>query len=144
MPQFVVLSKASSDHNPLSSNSTQICPGDFALCWGSTCLPTNGSIEVNVNGGGIANYPEVSCYCPIIKDIVGIAHYKGGNMNGSCTPPPGYVWSLWADIKLYPQEWQNFSSIPSKMEAVDLFCPATNELIKTYSDCWSFKCARTG
>src|SRR6476620_6597120 len=65
----------------------EICKGRFALCAASTCQATGKYITVNVTGGGTAMFPEYDCTCPIL-DGPSIADLSGGNMKGSCTPPP--------------------------------------------------------
>ena len=71
-----------------------ICEGRFALCAASTCKATGKNITVNVTSGGTATFPEYDCTCPIL-DGPSLADLTGGNMQGSCTPPPGQIWSLY-------------------------------------------------
>ena len=42
----------------------QICEGKYALCAASTCMPTGGTIAVNVASGGTALFPEAACTGP--------------------------------------------------------------------------------
>src|SRR5580693_247403 len=39
----------------------QVCEGKYALCAASICTPTEGTIAVNVAGGGTALFPEAAC-----------------------------------------------------------------------------------
>jgi hypothetical protein len=93
-----------------------ICHGRFALCAASTCKATGKNITVNVTGGGTATFPEYDCTCPIL-DGPSIADLTGGNMQGSCTPPPGQIWSLYQPREHIPQAITNWNRAPSKSSA---------------------------
>jgi hypothetical protein len=116
-----------------------IWEGEFALCAASTCKPTGGTITVNVTGGGTATFPEVNCTCPIF-DGPNIADLKGGNMQGSCTPPNGQIWSTYQPRATIPQAITNWSRLPSKSHAPPQICGADLNLGNQLSNCFSFAC----
>jgi hypothetical protein len=105
----------------------KICEGEFALCAASTCTPTGGKITVNVIGGGTATFPEYNCTCPVF-DGPAIADLAGGNMEGSCTPPQGQIWSLYQPRLQIPQAITNWSRLPSKSFAPPLACDPGGEI----------------
>src|SRR5690242_13712911 len=76
----------------------KICTGRFALCAASTCKATGKFITVNVASGGTATFPEYDCTCPVLSGP-GIADLSGGNMQGSCEPPPNQIWSYYQPRK---------------------------------------------
>ena len=90
-----------------------ICQGRFALCAASTCKATGKNITVNVTGGGTATFPEYDCTCPNF-DGPSIADLTGGNPQGSCTPPPGQIWSLYQPREHIPQAITKWARAPSK------------------------------
>ncbi|MFL5289485.1 MAG: hypothetical protein ACJ8AW_53145 [Rhodopila sp.] len=121
----------------------EICNGRFALCAASTCQPTGRSITVNVTTGGTASFPEYDCTCPILTGPA-IADLTGGNMQGSCTPPPGQVWSLYAPRLQIPQaigEWQRTGP---ESTAPPLICKANLNLGDKLVNCFSFACTPAG
>lgn len=123
-----------------SLNGFTICYGDYALCAASTCTPTGGTIAVNTAGGGKANFPAATCACPILTGYA-IADLKGGNMQGSCAPPPGNgVWSLYAPMTDIPQAITNWSDSP----APAYICPASLGQGSQLANCFSFACTRAG
>ena len=92
----------------------QICHGYFALCAASTCKPTGGQITVRTATGGTATFPEADCTCPVILGP-SIANLAGGNMQGSCEPPPGQIWSTYQPRPNIPQALTNW--VPTLPEA---------------------------
>jgi hypothetical protein len=121
----------------------RICQGQFALCAASTCQETGRSITVKVTTGGTASFPEVDCTCPIFSGPA-IADVNGGNMQGSCAPPTGQVWSLFQPRRHIPQAINNWSRIPSKSLAPPLICSASLQLGNQLANCWSFACDPAG
>ncbi len=121
----------------------EICKGRFALCAASTCKATGKYITVNVTGGGTAMFPEYDCTCPIL-DGPSIADLSGGNMQGSCTPPPGQIWSLYQPRAHIPQAITNWSRLPSKSSAPPLVCKADLNLGEKLVNCFSFACDPAG
>jgi hypothetical protein len=117
----------------------QICRGYFALCAASTCQPTGGFITVRTATGGTATFPEANCTCPIIYGP-SIANLAGGNMQGSCTPPPNHIWSTYQPRPNIPQEITGWVPSPPEAAAPPLFCPKQlgrgNQLV----NCFSFLC----
>jgi hypothetical protein len=120
-----------------------ICQGPFALCAASTCQGTGKYITVNVTGGGTATFPEYDCTCPILEGP-SIADLTGGNMQGSCTPPPGQIWSLYQPRGHIPQAITNWSRAPSKSSAPPLICKADLNLGEKLVNCFSFACDPAG
>jgi len=114
------------------------CDGEYALCAASTCKPTNKMITGN---NGVA-YPEVECRCPILNGRA-IAETTAGNMKGSCTPTDSkHVWSLFAPKLFYPQEANNFSSLPWKQKVTVQKCDASLNLGAQSSNCFSWNCVK--
>jgi hypothetical protein len=114
------------------------CKGDYALCAASTCKPTGRTITGNT---GVA-YPEVECRCPILNGVA-IADTSAGNMKGTCAPTSNkHVWSLFAPKLYYPQEANNFSSLPWKQKAVVQACASSLNLGDKSSNCFSWNCVR--
>lgn len=75
--------------------------------------------------------------CPILNGR-SIADLDGGNMTGSCDPPPNGVWSTYAPLTEIPQEyttpaWQTVA-------ATSLTCPGAGQ----YAQCFSFSCVLDG
>ena len=127
----------------------QICTGEYALCASSTCTPvlnTDGSpklITVNVQGGGTAQYPEMSCTCPI-KTGPAIADVQGGNMTGSCVAPgKQQVWSFFAVAEHLPQAMNQWSRLPAKSKVTPQQCGASLNLGASFANCFSFACTET-
>ncbi|MGE3782541.1 MAG: hypothetical protein AB7H71_07355 [Alphaproteobacteria bacterium] len=120
-----------------------ICQGRFALCAASTCKPTGKTITVNVTSGGTAPFPEYDCTCPIV-DGPALADLAGGNMQGSCTPPPGQIWSLYQPREHIPQAITNWDRAPSKTSAPPLVCRKDLNLGNKLVNCFSFACNPAG
>jgi hypothetical protein len=86
---------------PVPIHDFRICTGDFALCAASTCTATGNTIDVNQ---ATTTFEESQGTCPIFTGPA-IADVKGGNMTGSCAPPPNnWVWSLYQLNSHIPQE----------------------------------------
>jgi hypothetical protein len=117
----------------------QICHGYFALCAASTCKPTGGQITVRTATGGTATFPEADCTCPVILGP-SIANLTGGNMNGSCVPEPGQIWSTYQPRPNIPQEITNWVPTLPQAAAPPLFCPKTRNLGNQLVNCFSFAC----
>ena len=117
----------------------QICHGYFALCAASTCKPPGGQITVRTATGGTATFPEADCTCPVILGP-SIANLAGGNMQGSCEPPPGQIWSTYQPRPNIPQALTNWVPTLPEAAAPPLFCPKRlgrgNQLV----NCFSFAC----
>ena len=120
-----------------------ICHGRFALCAASTCKATGKTITVNVTAGGTATFPEYDCTCPIFEGP-SIADLTGGNMQGSCTPPRGQIWSLYQPREQIPQAITHWSQAPSKSSAPPLICKADLNLGDKLVNCFSFACNPAG
>ena len=120
------------------------CVGDYALCAASTCTPTGGTIAVNTAGGGTANFPAAECTCPIFNGPA-LADLNGGNMTGSCDPPPNNgVWSLYSPMGHIPQEINNWSKGKKQSAAPIFVCPAELNQGNQFANCFSFACVRAG
>lgn len=98
----------------------QICEGSFALCTASTCTPTGNKIRVN---GTQRLFAEADCTCPIFSGNA-IADLTGGNMQGSCSPPPNGTWSLFSLMFEIPQEINDWATSGPQALAPPLICPA--------------------
>jgi hypothetical protein len=117
----------------------QICKGRYALCAASTCKPTGKFISVNVIAGGTASFPEYDCTCPIL-DGPAIGDLNGGNMQGSCEPPPDQIWSLFAPRASIPQAINNWVRFGPGASAPPQICPASLNLGDQLVNCFSFAC----
>jgi hypothetical protein len=121
----------------------QFCGGYFALCAASTCKPTGGRITVRTATGGLATFPEADCTCPVLLGP-SIANLAGGNMRGSCTPPPGHIWSTYQPRPNIPQELTNWVPTLPEAAAPPLFCPKFPPLGQRLVNCFSFLCEPAG
>ena len=121
----------------------QICTGPFALCAASTCTATGRSITVNVTAGGTASFPQYDCTCPILSGPA-IADLNGGNMQGSCKPPPDQVWSTYSPRPRIPQALTGWSRGVPESNAPPLVCPASLNLGDQQVNCFSFACDPAG
>ena len=117
----------------------QICHGYFALCAASTCKPTGGQITVRTATGGTATFPEADCTCPVILGP-SIANLAGGNMQGSCEPPPDTIWSTYQPRPNIPQALTNWIPTLPEAAAPPLFCPKSLGLGNQLVNCFSFQC----
>ena len=79
----------------IAGPALQICHGEYALCAASSTDATGRSIVVN----GITFREGVSV-CPVLH---GPAIADMNLMGGSCKAPPGKVWSLFSNVKNFPQ-----------------------------------------
>jgi hypothetical protein len=95
-----------------------------------------------ITGNNGVAYPEVECRCPILNGRA-IAETTAGNMKGSCTPTDSkHVWSLFAPKLFYPQEANNFSSLPWKQKVTVQKCDASLNLGAQSSNCFSWNCVK--
>jgi hypothetical protein len=117
----------------------QICRGYFALCAASTCTPTGGHITVRTAAGGTATFPAADCTCPVIYGP-SIANLAGGNMQGSCVPPPRHIWSTYQPRPNIPQALTNWIPTPPEAAAPPLFCSKSLNLGSGLVNCFSFLC----
>ncbi len=117
----------------------KICKERYALCAASTCKATGRFITVNVTAGGTASFPEYDCTCPIFSGPA-IADVNGGNMQGSCQPPPDQIWSLYAPRLHIPQAINDWVRFGPKALAPPLICPASLNLGDKLVNCFSFAC----
>jgi hypothetical protein len=79
--------------------------------------------------------------CPIFSGPA-IADVKGGNMNGSCQPPPNNrVWSLYELNSHIPQAINDWKKNGPKAAAPAFICAGNNV---QFSNCFSFACVRAG
>jgi hypothetical protein len=124
----------------------QICNGYFALCAASTCKPNPGqTITIRTAAGGTATFPEADCTCPVILGQ-SIANLAGGNMEGSCEPPPsppgpgGQIWSTYQARDNIPQELTNWVPTLPEAAAPPLFCPAGLQQGNQFVQCFSLRC----
>jgi hypothetical protein len=116
-----------------------ICGGYFALCAASTCTPTGGQITVRTATGGTATFPAADCTCPVILGP-SIANLAGGNMQGSCVPPPNTIWSTYQPRPNIPQALTNWVPTLPEAAAPPLFCPKSLNLGAQTVNCFSFSC----
>ncbi|HEV7517647.1 MAG TPA: hypothetical protein VGR07_15210 [Thermoanaerobaculia bacterium] len=89
----------------LNPTHLTICHGSYALCDKATCQP-------------IAGTQNVTCTCPV---LTGPAIASLAQLKGSCTPPPGKVYSLFST--------PGFDSL--------LRCPKG---ASHYAQCWNATC----
>jgi hypothetical protein len=123
----------------------EFCGGYFALCAASTCTPTGKQIAVNKPDGTTANFPEADCLCPVILGT-SIANLSGGNMKGSCEPPPsppgpgGQIWSTFQIRPDIPQALTDWVPTLPEAAAPPQICPASLNQGNQYAQCFSFLC----
>ena len=117
----------------------RICRGYFALCAASTCMPTGKQITVRTATGGTATFPEADCTCPVLLGP-SIANLAGGNMEGSCVPKRGHIWSAYQPRPNIPQALTNWVPTPPEASAPPLFCPKSLNLGNQLVNCFSFLC----
>ncbi len=122
---------ASASATPTATPTAHLveCPQDFALCAAATCQATGGQITTNDG----KTYPAASCTCPVLAGPA-IANVNYGNMQGSCTPPAGGVWSLYQVNDTVPQAVATpaWSDAPAPL----LICPGGDQ----FAQCWDFAC----
>jgi hypothetical protein len=107
----------------------QICRGEYALCAASSAEPTGSSIVVNGN-----TFREGVSVCPVLK---GEAIADLNLMNGSCKAAKGKVWSLFSNVKNFPQA----PTWAVKPEVVRTFT-TTATPGGGMSNMWSFPCTK--
>jgi hypothetical protein len=143
MIALVMLSTTTVSAQP-SKDGITTCDGEYALCAASTCKPVmnkDGTPKMITGNNGVA-YPEVECKCPILNGTA-IADTSAGNMKGSCTATDSkHVWSLFAPKIFYPQEANDFSSLPWKQKAKVQKCDASLNLGAQSSNCFSWNCVK--
>jgi hypothetical protein len=117
----------------------RFCHGYFALCAASTCTPTRRHIAVNTINGGTRYFPEADCTCPVILGT-SIANLSGGNMRGSCEPPPegGQLWSTYQARPDIPQALTNWIPHLPEDAAPPQICPGSPN--HQFVQCFSFSC----
>lgn len=123
-----------------SNTEIALCPNvQYALCAASTCRETGRTIAVNKPEGGTRNFPEAECTCPVLPsgDTGAIANLNGGNMQGSCDPPPNGVWSLFQTLTNFPQKIYGWNYHDSKPNTT---CTADLRLGDRFVNCFSFAC----
>ena len=119
----------------------RICLGDFALCAASTCTPDGKKIEVNNTS---TRFDEARCTCPIFRGA-SFADVVGGNMNGSCQPPPNDgIWSLYSPKAHIPQKINDWKKHGPEATSPGFVCPATAANDFQFTNCFSFACVRAG
>jgi hypothetical protein len=117
----------------------QICGGYFALCAASTCTPTGGFITVRTATGGTATFPAADCTCPVLLGP-SIANLAGGNMEGSCVPKRGHIWSTYQPRPNIPQALTNWVPTLPEAAAPPLFCSKRLGFGSGTVNCFSFDC----
>ncbi len=119
-----------------------VCFGDFALCAASTCTPDGKKIAVN---GTDTLFDEAQCTCPILNGP-NIADVNGGNMQGSCAPPPtsGGIWSTYSFQSHIPQAINDWKKHGDKAASPGYVCPANLTNNYQFTNCFSFACQRAG
>jgi hypothetical protein len=142
MAVLPVLMLAPGESRAATKSNTEIalCPNvQFALCAASTCRETGRTIAVNKPEGGTRNFPEAECTCPVLPsgDTGAIANLNGGNMQGSCDPPPNGVWSLFQTLTNFPQKIYGWNYHDSKPNTT---CTADLRLGDRFVNCFSFAC----
>jgi hypothetical protein len=116
--------------NPLLAATVGICHAPFALCAASGTTPTGNKIVVNGT-----TFDEGMSVCPV---LTGDSVADLDLMNGSCDSQPGWVWSLFAPIKSFPQAptWKTVTAQPRTF--VTTSAPGGG-----MSNMWSFPCKLT-
>jgi hypothetical protein len=85
----------------------------------------------------------MECTCPVF-DGPSIADLAGGNMHGSCQPPQGEIWSLYAHKSQIPQAITGWVQTPPASNAPLQLCKADLDLGHNLVNCWSFACSPAG
>ena len=134
------LCTAQNDYALCADSACTVCPAqDYALCAASTCTATGGTIQ---GPRGVGTFPEASCLCPILHGQA-LAALNCGNMQASCEPPPGGVWSLFPSKKrrYLPQQITNWQ--PAQYPEQD--CPSSKDGAAVYfALCFSYACEDAG
>ena len=107
----------------------RICRGEYALCAASSTDATGKSIVVNGN-----TFREGVSVCPVLR---GPAIADMNLMNGSCKAPKGKVWSLFSNVKSFPQA----PTWAVKPEVIRTFT-TTATPGGGMSNMWSFPCVK--
>jgi hypothetical protein len=134
---------------PTLPNGVTTCTGQFALCAASTCTPvlnrdgTAKMMRVRTEGGGVAEFPEMSCMCPLLTGTA-IADLNGGNMRGSCAAPSkAGVWSLFKFEQNLPQQMNGWATAPPAQTATTvLSCAGTPGKASPVTNCFSMACTK--
>ena len=135
---------SSAEENAASDSSDKhhltLCPPqDYAFCDASTCTATGGTIQ---GPGGAGTFPEAACLCPILFGRA-FADLHGGNMQGSCQPPPNGLWSMFPpDERIdVPQEATDWQAAPAPTQD----CPSKiNGAPVYFAGCFSYACDDIG
>ena len=116
--------------SPLHAASVGICHVPYALCAASGTEPTGNMIEVNGT-----KFREGVSVCPV---LTGDSVADLDLMNGSCDSQPGWVWSLFAPVKSFPQapSWTTVTAKPRTFFT-------TTEPTGGMSNMWSYPCQLT-
>ena len=149
-PKYLVVRKGVTinDWKDSAGKKIGIAPGSAVwFQWAMTLvennIPYTSFNAVNVQGGGTAQYPEMSCTCPI-KTGPAIADVQGGNMHGSCTPPgKKQVWSFFAVAEHLPQQMHDWSRARANTKVTPQQCGASLNLGASFANCFSFACTET-
>lgn len=137
---LLVLAPGESRAAPKSNTDIMLCKNvQYALCAASTCKKTGKKMAVNTPEGGTRDFPEAECTCPVLPagDTGAFANVNGGNMQGSCEPPPNGVWSLYQNLNNFPQKIYGWNYHDS---AINSTCTADLKLGEKFVNCWSFSC----
>ncbi|MBV8827721.1 MAG: hypothetical protein JO108_00685 [Acidobacteriaceae bacterium] len=119
----------------------RICVGDYALCAASTCMRDGKKIAVN---NTTTLFDEAQCTCPIFSGA-SIADVVGGNMKGSCQPPPDNgIWSSYSPKAHIPQAINDWKKHGPQAASPGYVCPATVANNFQFTNCFSFACVRAG
>jgi hypothetical protein len=112
-----------------SSQTLEICHGEYALCAASSTTPVPGK-TVTVNG---KTFPMGVSVCPV---LTGVAIGNRELTNNSCAAPgKGKVWSLFSPVKSFPQA-PSWAVAPAKTRVFT----TTSEPGGGVSNMWSFPC----
>ena len=124
-----------------SNTELEMCKNiQYALCAASTCKETGQTIAVNKPEGGTRLFPEAECTCPVLPsgDEGALGNVNGGNMQGSCNPPPGGgVWSLYQPLTSFPQKNYGWNWHASKLNTT---CTLDLTASDRFANCFSFSC----
>jgi len=116
--------------NPLLAATVGICHVPYALCAASGTEPTGNTIVVNGT-----TFAEGMSVCPV---MTGDSVADLDLMNGSCDSQPGWVWSLFAPVKSFPQapSWTTVTAKPRTFIT-------TSQPGGGMSNMWSYPCQLT-